>query len=151
VVPISNDHKPDVPKERKRIQMAGGVVEPYKDTTGEAIGPVRIWVSNSQPPVPGLAMSRSIGDKMAATIGVIAKPEVTSFYLSENDKFMIIASDGIYEFLSNEHIVNVVSQYWEKGKAEEACDHLVSQAVERWKEEDTVIDDITIVIVFFDA
>lgn len=59
-IPISNDHKPDLPQERKRIEMNGGRVEPYTDFDGSLVGPARVWLKDAD--VPGLAMSRSFGD-----------------------------------------------------------------------------------------
>lgn len=49
-------------------------------------------------------MSRSMGDGIAHSVGVSAEPEVLSFTLSINDKFVVIASDGVWEFLSNEDV-----------------------------------------------
>lgn len=49
--------------------------------------------------VPGLAMTRSFGDLIAASVGVIARPEIWERELTKDDKFMIIASDGVWEFL----------------------------------------------------
>ena len=47
-------------------------------------------------------MARSFGDLVAASVGVSPEPEVLSFDLQPDDKFIIIASDGVWEFLSNE-------------------------------------------------
>jgi hypothetical protein len=43
--------------------------------------------------VPGLAMTRSFGVRVAATIGAMSEPEIKEFVFDERDKFMIIASD----------------------------------------------------------
>ena len=51
---------------------------------------------------PGLAMSRSIGDYIAHSVGVATDAEVKRFELTSEDKFLIIASDGVWEFLSND-------------------------------------------------
>ena len=40
--------------------------------------------------------------------------------------------------------------YWKKGKAAEACDKLIEMATKRWMDEDKIIDDITVVIVFLE-
>lgn len=48
---------------------------------------------------PGLAMSRSIGDEVAKKLGVIAEPEISQVKLTHKDKFILIASDGVWEFL----------------------------------------------------
>ena len=47
---------------------------------------------------------------------------------------MIIASDGIWEFISSEEAVNIVSQYYIKKNVEEACNDLISTALKYWKE-----------------
>lgn len=62
-VPLSYDQKPENPKEKHRIVQAGGRVEPYKDDREGFVGPHRVWFKFD--PYPGLAMSRSFGDKMA--------------------------------------------------------------------------------------
>lgn len=47
-------------------------------------------------------MSRSFGDKVAASCGVICEPEILAYKMQEGDLFMVLASDGVWEFLSNE-------------------------------------------------
>jgi len=69
---LSNDHKPRAPGEYERILKAGGRVEPFKNPTGEFLGPDRVWLKTEN--VPGLAMSRSFGDLIAKKAGVIAEP-----------------------------------------------------------------------------
>jgi serine/threonine protein phosphatase PrpC len=49
-------------------------------------------------------MSRSFGDRVAASVGVIAEPEITEYKFHEEDKFMIIASDGVWEFIESEEV-----------------------------------------------
>ena len=63
-LPLSYDHKPENPKEKKRIIDKGGRVEPFKDEDEGFIGPHRVWFKYDS--YPGLAMSRSFGDKVAA-------------------------------------------------------------------------------------
>lgn len=64
--------------------------------------------------IPGLAMTRSMGDGVAHSVGVTADPEVMQFTLSTNDKFLVIASDGVWEFLSNEDVAKIVLPYYEE-------------------------------------
>ena len=47
--------------------------------------------------VPGLALSRTIGDKIAATVGVTSTPEITKHRLHASDRFVVIASDGLWK------------------------------------------------------
>ena len=51
--------------------------------------------------MPGLAKSRSLGDLIAHSFGVSSLPEIKSRYIGINDKFIVIGSDGVWEFLSN--------------------------------------------------
>jgi serine/threonine protein phosphatase PrpC len=67
-------------------------------------------------------MSRSIGDNLATSVGVTWEPEVFEFTLEKNDKFMIIASDGVWEFLENIDIVRMVAKFYEKRDLDGACD-----------------------------
>jgi serine/threonine protein phosphatase PrpC len=46
-------------------------------------------------------MSRSLGDQVAHSVGVSSSPETTEFILDIDDRFMIIATDGVWEFLTN--------------------------------------------------
>ena len=59
-----------------------------------------MWLPDQE--IPGLAMSRSMGDEVAHSVGVSACPEVLEFTLGPNDRFVVIGSDGLWEFLSNE-------------------------------------------------
>lgn len=58
-------------------------------------------------------MSRSMGDKVAHSVGVSAEPEVLEFTLGLDDKFLILASDGVWEFLSNEDVAQIVLPFYE--------------------------------------
>lgn len=142
---LSDDHKPDRPDERKRIEESGGRVEPLFDEDGEAIGPARVWLPHMM--MPGLAMARSIGDDVAATVGVHAFPEVMMHQLTPNDKFMVLASDGVWEFLSNEQVIKIVAdcQGDEVAAAKAVCD----KSYDLWRQEEEVVDDITAVVVYF--
>jgi serine/threonine protein phosphatase PrpC len=62
---------------------------------------------------------------------------------------MVVASDGIWEFLSNEAVISTVAPFYAKNDPEGACDKLVREATAAWKREDEVVDDITVVIIFF--
>ena len=64
---------------------------------------------------------------------------------------MIIASDGVWEFLSNEDVAKIVSPYYLQGHAEQAANQVVREAANQWKQKEEVIDDITCVIVFLDT
>jgi serine/threonine protein phosphatase PrpC len=52
-------------------------------------------------------MSRSIGDHELRKYGVVADPEFTEHEISKNDKILIIASDGVWDYLTNEDVMNI--------------------------------------------
>lgn len=141
---FTHDHKPDTPAEKERILKAGGRVFAVQYDDG-IDGPSRVWLGNMD--VPGLAMSRSLGDTVAHTAGVISEPEFTERTLDpENDKFLIVATDGLWEFMSNEECVSLVVDESEKN-AMKAVDLLVQEANARWIREEQVIDDTTVIVV----
>lgn len=113
------------------------------------MGPARVWLMHQD--VPGLAMSRSLGDAVAGSVGVIAEPEVLEFQLTPEDKFMVLASDGVFEFITNEEIVKIVVPYWRLQDPMGACEALVKESHMRWTTEEEVIDDITCVVVFLNV
>ena len=76
--------------------------------------------------------------------------EVNIYDISEDDRFLIIASDGVWEFLSNEDVARIAFQFYEQGHAEQAANTIVREAAQLWKEKEDVIDDITCVVVFMD-
>ena len=63
--------------------MNGGRIFPYLDENGEQMGPFRIWIQDKN--IPGLAMTRSFGDYVASTVGVISEPEVTSYEVTDGN------------------------------------------------------------------
>ncbi|OMJ66866.1 hypothetical protein SteCoe_36151 [Stentor coeruleus] len=143
---LSKDHKPELTLERERIENSGGRIMPYFSVTGLPVGPQRVWLKDVN--IPGLAMSRSLGDNIAGSVGVCSDPEFSSHALKKEDKFMIIASDGLWEFITSKEAVEIVGKLSDEGNSHLACDKLVSEAVKRWSRNDGTVDDITILVVF---
>lgn len=129
-IALSRDHKPNETDESSRISRHGGRVEAYQDEHGNPFGPSRVWLKHQN--IPGLAMSRSLGDKVAASVGVICEPEILEFEVIKEDKFIVLGSDGIFEFLTNEDVVKFVVPYWRRGDAEGAAETLAREARLSW-------------------
>ena len=110
---------------------------------------MRVWLKDEDR--PGLAMSRSFGDTMACKAGVHAIPEVKVFEFSEEDKIVILASDGVWEFLNNEQVASIVYPYFFSKNAEAAAESLIKEAYKSWKREENLVDDITCIIIFLDV
>ncbi len=84
-VPLSIDHKPNVKEERSRIEAAGGVV---------------VWAGTWR--VGGvLAVSRAFGDRPLKRY-VIATPAVAEESLTGEDEFLLLASDGLWDVMTNQ-------------------------------------------------
>ena len=147
---LSRDHKPSDPEENKRIINNNGRVKKcYDEDLKKYLGPDRVWLKNKEE--PGLAMSRSIGDKIAHTVGVIDEPEFKNYEYDGNEKFIIIASDGIWEYLHGDDCIKIIRPIYEDNKdCEEAALALVKEAFRKWKRKEVAIDDITAIVVFFE-
>ena len=148
---LTKDHKPMDKEEYKRIINSGGTVSRMinPEKNDEEVGPYRVW-GKTQINGPGLAMSRSMGDGMAKKLGVLGEPDIYEYNLNENDKFVICATDGIWEYLNNEDVMNIVKESYINGdEAEEACEILIKKATDSWKKENSkTIDDISCAILF---
>ncbi len=49
-------------------------------------------------------MTRSFGDQIAASVGILADPEIIGWKFTEDDKFLILASDGVWEFIDSQEV-----------------------------------------------
>ena len=144
---LSYDCKPELPNECQRIYECGGCVERAVDENEQEGGPYRVWVYGED--YPGLAMSRSIGDLDAKKIGVIPNPQIVEYTLDSNSKYMLIASDGIWEFITNEEAMKIGNKFYLRNDATGLCNELYRESVNYWLKEDCIIDDITLIVVFF--
>ena len=146
---LSRDHKPTEEDEAQRIISAGGEIQRIEDENGNWTGPLRIWIKGSDG--PGLAMTRSFCDVVASTIGVICIPEIFEYKLKEEDKAIIAASDGLFEYVSNEKVTKIVGEFLDNSNdnidENEIVKELYKEAKNSWKIKDNGIDDITIMCV----
>lgn len=136
-IPLSTDQKPERADEKARILAHGGRVEPLPGPPGEC-GPARVWLAEAD--VPGLAMSRSIGDEVSQTVGVTSVPEITKHTITEDDVFAVWASDGVWEFLDDQTVIKLLWKH--KDNLQEAANQLADESTKQWRKEEEVIDDI---------
>jgi serine/threonine protein phosphatase PrpC len=114
------------------------------DEIDEAGDPPRVWSQEGD--FPGTAFTRSFGDQIAEELGVTAEPEILVRDVDSHDKYVVIASDGVFEFLTNQMVADIVA---EKEDPLEACHAVVAAAYDLWLRFDVRTDDITIVILQF--
>nr|CEL66539.1 TPA: Probable protein phosphatase 2C 64 [Neospora caninum Liverpool] len=142
---LTVDHKPTTPAERARIEAAGGELKRL-----ECDIPYRVFLKGRL--YPGLAMSRALGDAIANHVGVSCEPDVSTVELDRSCLFVIIASDGVWEFISNQEAVNIASEAMgaeRKARTKAAADRLTLEAFKRWVEEEgNVVDDITCQVIW---
>ncbi|KAL5580606.1 hypothetical protein UlMin_013048 [Ulmus minor] len=103
VVQLIVDLKPSVPREAKRIRLCKRQVFSLKDEPEVA----RVWLPNVDS--PGLAMAWVFGDFFLKEFVLISVPKITHRRLTKEDEFVILATDGIWDVLSNEEVVKIVA------------------------------------------
>ena len=108
---------------------------------------MRVWVKGED--YPGIAVSRSIGDEVASTVGVDSTPEIIEKSLEGDEKFIVVASDGIWEFLSNERVKDIVTPFYVNNDPSGACEKLIEEASKLWENDGSARDDITCILYFF--
>ncbi|KAJ1260651.1 hypothetical protein BS78_10G249400 [Paspalum vaginatum] len=123
-IAVSRDHKPDQSDERQRIEEAGGFV---------------MWAGTWR--VGGiLAVSRAFGDKLLKQY-VVADPEIKEEVVDSSLEFLILASDGLWDVVTNEEAVGMVKPILD---SEQAAKRLLAEASQRGS-----ADNITCVVVRF--
>lgn len=136
---VTTDHKPNIPEEFNRILEHGGDIRILHDENIH-----RIFVKGKE--YPGLSTSRAIGDGLAQTVGVSPQPDCKSILIEDNFEYIILGSDGVWEFISDEEALEIVQKYGKNSK--KASEMLASEAWDRWiKHEDDLTDDITAIVI----
>ena len=138
VVFATTDHKPDSPHERARIEAAGGDVRVpvYAD---DSMGVARVFLHSQH--YPGLAISRTMGDYAAKSIGVIPTPEVNRISLDASKKpFVLLATDGVWEFLETHLVAATMATTLMTSTPSTAIRQLQAEAWAAWKEVEGVAD-----------
>ena len=166
--PLSRDQTPYRKDERIRIRKTGARIlsldqleglEPIIDKDddpdndegdielGEELDeggdPPRVWSPNGD--YPGTAFTRSLGDYMAEELGVFAEPEMLTRDIKPEDRVIVIASDGIFEFLTNQSVIDICAKFSDPLAA---CRKVVAESYELWLQYELRTDDITIICMF---
>ena len=160
-VALSEDQTPYRKDERERVKNAGARIctidqmegkEPMHENWGDLTSGIDINIDGNIPRVwcaehnyPGTAFTRSLGDSVAEHIGVNADPEILTKKVTRGDEFLVIASDGIFEFLTNQRVIDICAQSSDPAAA---CSKLLEASYEKWLEHETRTDDITCIVLF---
>jgi len=155
---LSIDQTPFRQDERDRVRRAGAVVmtmdqieglEPIHDNWGTQLGeeidesgdPPRVWHQDLDR--PGCAFTRSIGDSIGESIGVVPDPELLIRELTGSDAYVVLASDGVFEFITSQTVAEMVGLYKDPLIA---ARKVVHEAYKLWLRYEIRTDDITIII-----
>jgi len=169
-LPLSSDQTPYRGDERKRIRATGARilsldqiegVEPIREDEdkysscdqfllGEVIDeggdPPRVWSPHGD--YPGTAFTRSFGDSIAERLGVFADPEILIRELQPEDRIIVLATDGVFEFLTNQSVIDICAKF---DDPLEACRAVVAESYELWLQFELRTDDITMICIFVDS
>jgi len=161
--PLSSDQTPYRKDERARVKKYGARVlsmdqiegiEPVHENWGdltlgndidEAGDPPRVW--HPEEDYPGTAFTRSIGDSFAKELGVIVEPEIIEISVTESDLMIVIASDGIFEFITNQMVADVSKHHHDPLSL---CKALVAEAYDLWLQYEVRTDDISCIALYID-
>jgi len=88
---LSQDHKPNSPDEKLRIEQLGGTIE----------------FDGVDWRVKDLSLSRAFGD-LECTPYVTHLPQIYKYKLN-NDKFIVFACDGLWDILSNQDVIDYIN------------------------------------------
>lgn len=141
-IQLTVDFKPNLPQESERIALSRGRVFCSKDEPGV----YRVWQPHKG--ASGLALSRAFGDHCMKEFGLISEPGVTQRHITSRDQFVILATDGVWDVISNEEAVQIVSSAPER---EKSAKRLVKEAARAWKckRPGIAMDDISAICMYF--
>ena len=179
---LTTDHTPFSKEERQRIRDCGGEIMTHGQKMGDQSPPEsdsewdlsfdneanlegvvpRVWAPNKE--TPGCAFTRSLGDSLGESFGVIGKPEISRKDLRPHDRFLCLCSDGVWEFLTNQRVCDIIAEVAYQldpdghtlstdvaaDAALAACRAVVAESYQMWLEYDVRTDDITMVLLLLD-
>ncbi|CAN6278544.1 unnamed protein product [Urochloa humidicola] len=143
-IQLTVDLKPNIPSEAHRIRQRRGRIFALPEEPEVA----RVWLPKYNS--PGLAMARAFGDFCLKDHGVISMPDVSYHRITEKDEFIVLATDGVWDVLSNDEVVSIVSRATSRASA---ARFLVESAHRVWRTRypTSKIDDCAVVCVFLNT
>jgi len=147
VVCITEEHKAHDPEEFKRLKAAGAQVIQKKYDDGELVS--RIFIPRTG--IPGLAMSRSLGDGCLKKYGVCAEPDVrgiSDMWRRCAAPVLLLASDGLWDTITAEEAIKALAARCHSGvDALLGAEALLRRSQRLWiEEEGDYCDDVTVLL-----
>ncbi|RKP05315.1 phosphatase 2C-like domain-containing protein, partial [Thamnocephalis sphaerospora] len=107
VCPLTSDHTCYNPRELDRVLRTGARVQKLPEEGSEQ-GPLRIFKGSL--PYPGIVVSRSLGDDVAQRLGVLCDPDVAVHNLTSEDRYLLLATDGVWDGMSSQAAITLVDR-----------------------------------------
>ena len=147
IVKLSKNCDPYINNERTRILMNGGKIIQLKNDLNQGVGPLRIYIKGKD--IPGLTITRSFGDKLGKSIGVISNPFISEYTLNKSVKYIVIASSGVWQYIDEQDLINIGINHYLINDPDIFCKEIYNKSSELWKQNSGYIDDITLIVIFF--
>lgn len=128
---LTKDHKPNSPDEKKRIEQLGGKIE----------------FDGCDWRIKNLSLSRSFGDGDCAPY-VTHNPEINRFKLSSNDKFIIIACDGLWDVVNNQDAIDFIQNLIDNKKLDKSFNCNYAEELCNYAYNNGSLDNITVIVYF---
>lgn len=137
----TTDHKPELVNEARRVQNAGGAVE-IRGACARVVHPDCPLM---------LATSRTLGDAVCKRHpGLVSPhPDVTCRALTRGDRFAILATDGLWDVVSDQEAVTCVNKVLGDGTPSVAlCEEAAAACVAKARKERTMDNVLVLVLCF---
>ncbi|KAJ7950058.1 putative Protein phosphatase-2c [Quillaja saponaria] len=140
-IQLTVDLKPDIPAEAERIKNCKGRIFAIPNEPDVS----RVWMPDED--CPGLAMARALGDFCLKNYGLSSIPDVSYRELTDKDEFVVLATDGVWDVLSNSEVIRIVASATTQSMAAKM---VVKHAVRTWrfKYPDSKVDDCAVICLF---
>ena len=154
VIPLNDDHTLNCSEELERVKLSGAEVNESdvdecrtvlfgEQDEQEKQKPLRVFYPGES--CHATKFTRSICDSSLESIGIIAEPSVISCDLTSKDDILIIGSNAVFAFLTNQEIMNIGSACHDPLQASEA---ITKAAYEKWIEHTNRCEDLTVIVCF---
>lgn len=145
---VTNDHKPDLPAERERIEQSGGSVEYLHNHNNKPFirgGDFTMRKSLGESPMQ-LQYSRAFGGKDLKMFGLSNTPDVNVIPIKPATRWVILASDGLWDVCNAQQAALVAHQARQMGRS--PAEALVRAALQEQDRRNTSSDNVTAVCVY---
>lgn len=146
---LTRDHKPNDPNELRRIQASGGSLA-YLHGNRPYIRGGDFIVRQAKGEHPKqLNYSRAFGGKDLKMYGLSIEPDINNFLIQNDDEFLVVGSDGLWDALSPIVICDIIAKARKEGHNARNCVEILINCAIKNMPKVNIADNVTASIVFF--